>query len=78
MAAGLPVLTTDVPGADELVESGRTGYLARNEAELITKLFALRDEHAAMEEACRAKVAADYDLEDIRRAYLTFWFGEAA
>ena len=46
MAAGLPVLTTDVPGADELVESGRTGYLAKDDTEIITKLFSLRDEHA--------------------------------
>ena len=76
MAAGLPVLTTDVPGAGELVENGRTGYLAKDDAELIAKLFTLRDEHAAMGEACRSKVAADYNLAAIRTAYLTYWFGE--
>jgi len=77
MGAGLPVLTTDVPGADELVVNGTTGYLARDEAELLEKLFALRDEHARMQEACRAKVAEAYNLEDIQRAYLKFWFGDA-
>ena len=75
MASGMPILTTDVPGADELVENGRTGYLARDEDELIAKSFVLRNGHAAMSEACRDKIAADYNLEDIRRAYLTFWFG---
>ena len=42
MAAGLPVLTTDVPGAEELIDVGRTGYLASDEEQLIERLFLLR------------------------------------
>lgn len=76
MAAGLPVLTTDVLGADELIEDGRTGYMARTDAELLEKLVLLCSEYSEMRTACRSKVAADYNLESIMPAYLRFWFGE--
>ena len=77
MAMGRPVLSTDVPGADELVEHGRTGYLAHNDEELVAGLFSLRDASSAMADACRAKVADEYNLEDIGRRYVHFWFEEA-
>ena len=76
MAAGLPVLTTDVPGAEELIDVGKTGYLASDEEQLIERLFLLADDHTRMTEACRAKVEADYNLDDIGQAYLAFWFRE--
>ena len=77
MSNGLPILTTDIPGANELIENGKTGFLAGDEEELMTKLFAICGAFDSMREACRAKIAADYNLEAIRHAYITLWFGGA-
>jgi glycosyltransferase involved in cell wall biosynthesis len=77
MASGSPVLTTSVPGADELIENGRTGFLAARDDELVSRLFELSRNHASMADACRQKVADDYNLDDIRRTYLAFWFGSS-
>ncbi len=75
MSTGLPVLSTDVPGADELIEDGRTGYRATDRADLGAKLAVIARDVASMREACRAKVASDYNLADIKRAYIALWFG---
>ena len=76
MAAGVPVLTTDVAGAEELVDDGDTGFRATDETDLLAKLASLLVVSTSMSAACRAKVAADYDLDAIGRAYLDLWFGE--
>lgn len=78
MDRGLPVLTTDVPGAGELVEPGRTGFLATTDAELADGLRTLLGEHGRMREACRRKVATDYNLRSIAEAYVKLWFGDSA
>jgi glycosyltransferase involved in cell wall biosynthesis len=75
MSTGLPVLSTDVPGADELIEDGRTGYRATDRADLGAKLTAIARDFGSMREACRAKVTSDYNLADIKRAYIALWFG---
>ena len=77
MSNGLPILTTDVPGASELVEDGRTGYLAGDAEDLLAKLFLICGAFESMREACRAKVVAEYNLDSIRKSYVTLWFGEA-
>lgn len=77
MSSGLPVVTTDVPGASELVEHGTTGFLAGDERDLGERLAEACGAYGAMRDACRAKVAADYNLDTIKQAYLTLWFGEA-
>jgi len=77
MAGGKPVLTTEVPGAEELVVDGRTGYLARDDDGIIQALYAMRDTFASMDAACREKAASDYGLDGIRRAYMRHWFEEA-
>jgi glycosyltransferase involved in cell wall biosynthesis len=75
MATGIPVVSTDVPGADELIEDGRTGYRAGDRADLAVKLQVACERFIEMGEACRGKVAAEYDLVDIGRAYRRLWFG---
>ena len=75
MANGMPVLTTDVPGAEELVEDGRTGYRATTRDQLAAAVVTLCREAPELRSDCRAKVAAEYDLADIQEAYLDLWFG---
>ena len=61
MAAGLPVVATDVGGAREAVENGRTGYIVPPEdaealAEAVTRL--LNDDAMAREMGERGRMAA--------------------
>ena len=72
LAMGVPILTTDVPGAAEIVEDGKTGYLARYENELIDKMFLIKESFHTMEIACRRKVEKDYNICNIARKYLEF------
>jgi glycosyltransferase involved in cell wall biosynthesis len=66
MAAGLPVVATAIPGADELVEDGVSGYLVRpNRVEAMADgLRRLAHDPVArrrLGEAARRRVLQDFD-----------------
>jgi glycosyltransferase involved in cell wall biosynthesis len=66
MAVGLPVVATNIPGADELVEDGVSGYLVRpNHAESVAeglrKLVQNPLERRRLGEAARRRVLQDFD-----------------
>ena len=46
MALGLPVVASEVPGCRDCVIHGETGYLARNESELLEYCLKLADSPA--------------------------------
>ncbi|MHA2283472.1 MAG: glycosyltransferase [Promethearchaeota archaeon] len=73
MSLGVPILTTNVPGAFEIVEEGKTGCMAHNEDDLIRKMLLLKERAATMEIACRKKVEKDYNIRNIARRYLDFF-----
>jgi glycosyltransferase involved in cell wall biosynthesis len=78
MAAGLPVVATNVGGVPELVVEGETGFLVppgdpKSLADAIARLLddpALRRRLGA---AGRARVAERFDLESARRAHLDLY-----
>jgi glycosyltransferase involved in cell wall biosynthesis len=53
MACGLPVVASDLPAHRDLVEDGVTGYLVKNEVELLERCQALLDD-----DALRARLGA--------------------
>jgi colanic acid/amylovoran biosynthesis glycosyltransferase len=68
MAAGVPVVTTQIAGVGELVENGVSGYLvppgnADLLAERIDQLLADPDRRNQFGAAGRAKVAAEFDIQ---------------
>lgn len=70
MAAGLPIVATDLPGHQEFVAHGRQGLLtpAEDAAALggaISQLFADEPMRAALGQAARARVQADFTLESM-------------
>ena len=74
MALGVPILTTDVPGTDEIVEKGKTGYISTNEEQdLIEHMFIISDKYSAMQEACVKKVEGSYNIHIVAKKYLDFW-----
>jgi glycosyltransferase involved in cell wall biosynthesis len=65
MAAGLPVVTSAVPGVDELVDHGRTGIVVPNPttpdaiAEALLALAESADRRASLGRAGREKIAGE-------------------
>jgi len=70
---GVPILTTRVPGADEIVSDGKTGYLANSPRELIERVFVITKQYEKMIPYCYEKVATTYDIEYIAKQYLRLW-----
>jgi glycosyltransferase involved in cell wall biosynthesis len=74
MAAGLPVITTDVPGNNDIVRHGENGFLVpvRSPQALAEQIGRLLDDpqlHARMSANARG-TAAGYDWNEITRKYL--------
>jgi glycosyltransferase involved in cell wall biosynthesis len=72
---GVPILSTNVPGASEIVEDGKTGYLARDDNELIDRMFLLKKTGLTMKISCRIKIKNEYNIQNSCRKYLDL-FGQ--
>jgi glycosyltransferase involved in cell wall biosynthesis len=75
MAAGLPVVATDVPGTRDLVRDGENGLLVRSDdaTALAGALARLLDDRAmatVMAERAQGLVRADYTLERCQERYV--------
>jgi colanic acid/amylovoran biosynthesis glycosyltransferase len=73
MAVGLPVVASRVPGVEELIDHGVTGYLvppnhADHLAEALRQLAAHADERVRLGQAARRRVLQDFDsAKNVRR-----------
>lgn len=78
MAAGLPIVTTDVPGCRDLIADGRTGLLVspcrpRELAEAVQRLTADRALGRRLGHAARNHVARHYDMEAYVQRYAALY-----
>jgi glycosyltransferase involved in cell wall biosynthesis len=78
MATGLPVVATDVGGVSEEIDEGVTGFLipthdAAALAEATVKVLGSPDHGAAMGEAGRRKVAAEFSIDACIRAVVSVY-----
>jgi len=73
LAKGTPVLTTDVPGADEIVCDGDTGFMAKSTDALVEQMFKIKTDFSAMKHACMSKAENNYNIDDIAKKYLRLW-----
>jgi glycosyltransferase involved in cell wall biosynthesis len=83
MAAGLPVVASDVGGVSELVIDGETGILVRpgdpdRLAEALEGLLSDPDRRRRLGEAGRARAERLFDLEQFRQAHLELYRRELA
>jgi len=74
MAWGLPAVTTDAPGCEELVVDGRTGFVAprgrpQELASLIGRVLANPERSAAMGRAARRRALERFSLRAVVRRY---------
>ncbi|MCK4829345.1 glycosyltransferase family 4 protein, partial [bacterium] len=76
MASGLPVMTTNVEGANEIVIDGETGYVSSNVDVLSRKLlYVLENEKLLSHMSSEAQkfVFENYNLEKAVDRYYVFW-----
>lgn len=75
LANGMPILTTDVKGADEIVEDNKTGFIAKDEKELIDKIFQIKHAYTTMIDNCYQKAQEKYDIRNIAQNYCRLFKG---
>ncbi len=76
MALGVPVITTNVGGSNELILNGNTGYIFNSLQEAVEKINAIgadENTHRQISQAAREKVRAEYNIEGIANKYLGLW-----
>lgn len=73
LAKGVPIITTNVPGANEVIEDGVTGFSVEGNADMIEKLFLMGERFMNMKDACIQKIADKYNIKVIAGEYLNFW-----
>jgi glycosyltransferase involved in cell wall biosynthesis len=76
MALGVPIITTNAPGASAIVEEGKTGYMAANDQDILNKIVLIRNNFSEMQIECMKKVEKSYNLYAIADKYLNFWFNQ--
>ncbi|MDM8523176.1 glycosyltransferase family 4 protein [Desulfococcaceae bacterium HSG8] len=70
---GVPIVTTDVPGASEAVINGETGIIVNSEKELIKKLFFIVENYQEMKKNCKDIAKLRYNIDVIAENYLNLW-----
>jgi len=78
MASGTPVIACNYGSVPEIVEDGVTGYIVKNEKEMIAavkKLYAMdSDDYQAMRKACRNHVEKNFSLERMVDGYEQLYY----
>lgn len=74
MSTGTPVLTTSVPGVNEIITDWQTGFIAVNKNDLILKMFKIKENYLPMSKYCKQKILDDYNINRICKKYLELWF----
>jgi glycosyltransferase involved in cell wall biosynthesis len=83
MAAGVPVVASNIPGTNELIQDGLTGYLvpagdARPLAEKIARLADDPTRRQALAAAGRQSVIERFSVPAMARAYEALYLGHLA
>ena len=67
---GTPIITTNVGDVDEVVDDVKTGLIAKNEEEILAKLFKISQCYKEMKENCYRKVQEKFDIQKVAEEYL--------
>ncbi len=76
MAMGIPIITTHVPGSDEVVLDGRNGVEFRSPEEAVDRLRGLQSDpelHRRFREGAREVVAERFSVDRSLREYIQLW-----
>ncbi len=70
MSLGKPVVTTAAGGAGEIIDNGKTGFIARGEDDLLAGLFKIRGRYPEMARDCRKIIEDKYNIAKTAERYL--------
>ncbi|WP_144011895.1 glycosyltransferase [Geobacter sulfurreducens] len=73
LSLGVPVVTTNVPGASEVLQDGINGYIAKSDEELILKIFCSVGNYKNMAQACIQSARDGYSSINSAHSYLKLW-----
>lgn len=74
MSVGMPILTTETDGVNEIVVEGKTGYIAKTEEELLEKIFAIQQNYKEMIPYCYNKASTSYNIQESAKNYINLWY----
>jgi len=74
LSLGVPILTTNARGADEIIIDGKTGYIASSNDELIEKIFIIADTYKEISPYCYEKAFTSYNIKNTANEYLSLWY----
>lgn len=78
MASGTPVIAFDKGSPREIIKQGVTGFVVKNEKEMIQavkKIYSMpKDEYAAMRRACREHVEKNFSIEKMVDEYEKLYY----
>jgi len=73
MSNGIPIVTTNIGGVEEIIEDGKNGLIARNKEEIVDMLFKMSQCYKEMMENCYIKVQKNFDIKKSAEKYLRLW-----
>jgi glycosyltransferase involved in cell wall biosynthesis len=76
MSLGIPVISTQAPGADEVLKPNLTGFVAKSNQELeslIEKVVEDKNQFKEVSSNAKKWVKENYNLKDIAQDYLKLW-----
>jgi glycosyltransferase involved in cell wall biosynthesis len=79
MSRGIPVMSTQAPGAEEVLKNNLTGFVAKSNHELGDMIEKVVEDKKLLKEVsgnARGWVRENYNLKDIAEDYLKFWGGK--
>ena len=74
LSLGVPILSTNAGGVDEIVIDGKTGYIATSDDELLEKMFTITEKYSVMSSYCYDKVFTSYNIATAAKEYLDLWY----
>lgn len=72
MQLGLPIMTTDVEGASELIEHGKSGFIINDIDEGVELLYRFQPTEK-LKKNCRDVVKINYNISHIATQYVNMW-----
>lgn len=74
LSAGVPLLTTDAGGVDEIVINGKTGYSTTSDDELLDKMQLIIKNYHALTDHCYTMALNSYNVQNAANEYLNLWY----
>jgi len=76
MNKGIPIITTNIEGADELIDNNKNGFIVENKYYLKNKIIEIIENKICLNDYyynSKAKIKNEYNIDIIKKDYLNMW-----